>query len=52
MPNANNTIEGTFTDMKKNLHNHPGMTAENRKRMIDGVFLAYAKLHNGKGGAN
>ena len=46
MPNTNNTIEGTFTDMKKNLRNHSGMTAENRKRMIDGFFLAYAKLHN------
>ena len=52
MPNTNNAIEGTFTDMKKNLRNHPGMTAENRKRMMDGFFLAYAKLHNEKGGAN
>lgn len=52
MPNTNNAIEGTFTDMKKNLRNHPGMTAKNRKRMMDGFFLAYAKLHNEKGGAN
>lgn len=52
MPNTNNAIEGTFTDMKKNLRNHPGMTVENRKRMMNGFFLAYAKLHNEKGGAN
>lgn len=46
MPNTNNMIEGTFTDMKKNLRNHPGMNEKNRKRMINGFFLAYAKLHN------
>ena len=49
MPNTNNMIEGTFTDMKKALRNHPGMNEENRKRMMDGFFLAYAKLHNEKG---
>ncbi len=49
MPNTNNQIEGTFTDMKKNLRNHPGMSQENRKRMINGFFLAYAQLHNEKG---
>lgn len=35
-------IEGTFTDMKKALRNHPGMIEENRKRMMNGFFLAYA----------
>lgn len=49
MPNTNNMIEGTFTDMKKALRNHPGMIEENRKRMMNGFFLAYAKLHNEKG---
>ncbi len=49
MPNTNNQIEGTFTDMKKNLRNHPGMSVENRKRMMNGFFLAYAQLHNEKG---
>ncbi len=52
MPNTNNAIEGTFTDMKKNLRNHPGMTAANRQRMMNGFFLAYAKLHNEKGGGH
>lgn len=43
MPNTNNKIEGTFTDLKKNLNNHSGMTEENRKRFISGFFLALAK---------
>jgi len=40
MPNTNNKIEGTFTDLKKNLNNHSGLTQENRKRFISGFFLA------------
>ena len=40
MPNTNNKIEGTFTDLKKNLNNHSGLTMENRKRFINGFFLA------------
>ena len=40
MPNTNNKIEGTFTDLKKNLNNHSGMREENRKRFISGFFLA------------
>lgn len=43
MPNTNNKIEGTFTDLKKNLNNHSGMTEENRKRFISGFFLALAE---------
>ncbi|KWW26611.1 MAG: hypothetical protein F083_3218, partial [bacterium F083] len=31
MPNTNNKIEGTFTDLKKNLNNHSGLTQDNRK---------------------
>ncbi len=38
MPNTNNKIEGTFTDLKKNLNVHSGMSAENRKRFICGFF--------------
>jgi hypothetical protein len=41
MPNTNNKIEGTFTDLKKNLNNHSGMNEENRKRFTCGFFLAY-----------
>ena len=40
MPNTNNKIEGTFTDLKKNIDNHSGMNKENRKRFVDGFFLA------------
>ena len=40
MSNTNNKIEGTFTDLKKNLNNHSGLTQENRKRFINGFFLA------------
>jgi len=43
MPNTNNKIEGTFTDLKKNLNNHSGLTKKNRKRFISGFFLALAE---------
>lgn len=43
MPNTNNKIEGTFTDLKKKLNNHSGLTIENRKRFISGFFLALAE---------
>lgn len=43
MPNTNNKIEGTFTDLKKNLNNHSGMIEMNRKRFICGFFLALIK---------
>ena len=40
MPNTNNKIEVTFTDLKNNLNNHSGMTEKNRKWFIFGFFLA------------
>ena len=46
MPNTNNKIEGVFTDLSKNLNNHSGLIEENRKRFINGFFLALeGKLH-------
>jgi len=49
MPNTNNKIEGTFTDLKKNLNNHSGLTLQNRKRFISGFFLALeSKLERSK----
>lgn len=39
MPNTNNKIEGTFTNLKKALNNHTGMSLQNRKRFINGFFL-------------
>jgi len=41
MPNTNNKIEGTFTDLKKNLNNHSGMSDESRRRFVSGFFLAW-----------
>ena len=38
MPNTNNKIEGTFTDLKKNLNNHSGMSIQNRMRFISGYL--------------
>ena len=43
MPNTNNKIEGTFTDLKKSLNNHTGMSQQNRKRFISGFFLQRLK---------
>jgi hypothetical protein len=43
MPNTNNKIEGTFTDLEKNLNNHSGMSKENRKQSIS-VFLALGEI--------
>lgn len=43
MPNTNNLIEGTFTDLKKNLNNHSGMSKTNRNRFVIGFFLAWNK---------
>ena len=40
MPNTNNKIEGIFTDLKKNLNNHSGLSEDSRKRFITGFFLA------------
>ena len=44
MPNTNNKNEGTFTDLKKNLNNHSGMSTQNRKRFISGFFLALGEI--------
>ena len=40
MPNTNNALEGSFTALKNRLHNHNGMSKENRKRFIDEFFKA------------
>ena len=43
IPNTNNKIEGTFTDLKMNLNNHSGLSIKNRKRFICVFFLALIK---------
>lgn len=40
MPNTNNKLEGTFSDLKNKLRCHNGLTKENRKRFIDEFFKA------------
>lgn len=39
IPNTNNALEGSFTDLKNKLRNHNGLSKENRKRFIDEFFL-------------
>ena len=39
-PNTNNRLEGIFTDLKRNINNHSGMSRKNRERFINGFFLA------------
>lgn len=46
MPPTNNQVEGTFSYLKRILRAHPGMSEQNRDRLVDGFFLAYAELHN------
>lgn len=48
MPNTNCPIEGQFTDLKKKLAVHAGMSNTNRERFVNGFFLALATLHNTK----
>ena len=43
MPNTNNKIEGTFTDLKKNLNNHSGLTIDHRRLFIIAYFLMRQK---------
>ena len=44
MPNTNNKIEGTFTDLKKNLNNHSGLTIDHRRLFIIAYFLMRQKV--------
>jgi hypothetical protein len=38
IPNTNNALEGTFTDLKTKLRNHAGVSKERRKKVIDQYF--------------
>lgn len=44
MPYTNNKIEGTFTDLKKNLNNHSGLTIDHRRLFIIAYFLMRQKV--------
>lgn len=45
MPNTNNKIEGTFTDLKKNLNNHSGLSVDHRKQFITAFFQSKPEGH-------
>ena len=40
IPNTNNALEGSFTELKNKLRNHNGLSKQNRKRFIDEFFKA------------
>lgn len=42
MPNTNNQLEGTFTDLKNKLRNHNGMSRNRKEKFINGFFKASA----------
>lgn len=44
MPNTNNKIEGTFSELKMLLNNHYGMSLENCKRFISGFFTTIKEV--------
>ena len=43
IPNTNNALEGSFTDLKTKLRNHAGLSKERRKKFIDEYFKATFK---------
>ncbi len=40
LPNTNNQLEGTFTDLKNKLRNHNGLSRKRKEKFIDGFFKA------------
>lgn len=41
LPNTNNALEGTFSDLKNKVRAHSGISKENRKKLLD----EYIKRH-------
>ena len=44
IPNTNNKIEGTFTDLKNSLNVHSCLSMVNLMRFICGFFLALCEI--------
>lgn len=42
LPNTNNQLEGTFTDLKNKLRNHNGLSNSRKEKFINGFFKASA----------
>jgi hypothetical protein len=40
IPNTNNKLEGTFTDLKNKLRNHNGLSRKRKEKFINGFFKA------------
>lgn len=40
IPNTNNQLEGSFTDLKNKLRNHNGLSRKRKEKFIDGFFKA------------
>ncbi len=40
LPNTNNQLEGTFTDLKNKLRNHNGLSQKRKEKFINGFFKA------------
>jgi len=42
LPNTNNQLEGTFTDLKNKLRNHNGLSRIRKEKFINGFFKEFA----------
>jgi hypothetical protein len=40
IPNTNNQLEGTFTDLKNKLRNHNGLSRKRKEKFINGFLKA------------
>ena len=48
IPNTNNKLEGTFTDLKNKLRNHNGLSRTRKEKFIDGFLKASNEQNNYK----
>jgi hypothetical protein len=46
LPNTNNQLEGTFTDLKNKLRNHNGLSRKRKEKFINGFLKASANGMN------
>jgi hypothetical protein len=46
IPNTNNLLEGSFTDLKNKLRNHNGLSQKRKEKFIDGFFKGIGSYSN------
>jgi hypothetical protein len=46
LPNTNNQLEGTFTDLKNKLRNHNGLSRKRKEKFINGFLKASGSQNN------